>query len=462
MALDIRETGQLVAVLQMEQKPFQTILESLKGFARQESGGRTCLALRCMIHDDYYQSFGTDVNSELLITAFILHSISIGQNKENNSKPPPNTKSVLYLLLQYIENEIRENEFKRDEIAYREKIAIKVFILQCLADCKISEVLSRSPRQVLEEDLHSLIAKHSQLQSEPHLLEQLQIAQDAYLEETNSASTGFISKGVTPLVIPPDTFGMDTGPGDKWRVPSKEAHQLDLRFDPICDRPPPPPLGLQEQELCWLYTEGHATDLVWDTTMSNTPDEALELRDRIQKALRQSLANEEQNSLKLKLSQNPDALLRVGVSPTRFPTLVERNSNVASHFITMLLQSNVPTAEEFLTALVNMNPCLGACNVMSDLVKIAVFPVKYAHDFIVNSITFVKSKSSADTRRIGVICTFCLQLVREGHKDTPKGRILQSKELVAQLTQFAVEHSGVLEAASLYKALRERSDAPAE
>ena len=109
MALDLRETTQLVSILQMEKKPFQSILEALKGIVRPESGGggRVCLALSCMVHDNYYHSPDASCTSELLITAFILHSLSI---VPRGARAPPNTKSALFYLLQHIEQVIREKE----------------------------------------------------------------------------------------------------------------------------------------------------------------------------------------------------------------------------------------------------------------------------------------------------------------------------------------------------------------
>ncbi|KAJ9462233.1 hypothetical protein DIPPA_00219 [Diplonema papillatum] len=448
MALDMKETSQLVSILQMDDKPFESLLEILKPLLRNEVGGRICLALRCMILDDYYHTSGDDYNTELLITSFIVHSCSVGQ-----TPAPPNTKSVLFQLLQFTESDIRE---RKQHPAVTEKVALKTFILQLIAGK--SEVLQRTPREVLRDTLPELQESLQHLYNDKKLLNDLYTAKEAFEEEFDCVSHPCPVFGTTPILIPPDQNNMDTGPVDEWSFHTKEA--LDFRFLPVYDRPAPPPLRVGK-ELAWLFTEGHTTDLVWDTTMSNTHDDALDLRDRVQKALRQNLASEEQQALKQKLSQNPEALLRVGVSPARFPTLVERNSSVAGHFISTLVQSNLSTSEEFIVALVNMNPCLGACNVMSELVKLPQFPVHYAVDFIVNSISFIKSnaRNMGDTRRIGIICAFCLSLARETDQSSPRARILQAKDLVGQLTQFAVEHANVSEASSLFKALKDNCGA---
>ena len=157
----------------------------------------------------------------------------------------------------------------------------------------------------------------------------LKNAHSAYEQESNLA-TGFSARGVTPLLMPGSC--VDSGPrkdcvynpgkvcsvGSPHHDPTT-PQALDVRFEPLCDRPSPPPLGVGEQEVCvhtpnvcllhttpqlsWLYTEGYSTDLIWDATMSTTNDESLELRDSVHKALRQTLANEEQQSLKQKLTQ---------------------------------------------------------------------------------------------------------------------------------------------------------------
>ena len=110
-----------------------------------------------------------------------------------------------------------------------------------------------------------------------------------------------------------------------------------------------------------------------------------------------------------------------------------------------------------------MNPCLGACHVMSVLVKMVTFPPHYAADFITNSINIIKSQRKAtDTRRISIICHFCLGLARETDNTSPRYKVLQSKDVVQQLTQFALDNSSVSEALSLYKTLKERGDAGGE
>eukprot|EP01061_Rhynchopus_euleeides_P030305 TRINITY_DN50392_c0_g1_i1.p1 TRINITY_DN50392_c0_g1~~TRINITY_DN50392_c0_g1_i1.p1 ORF type:complete len:461 (+),score=155.03 TRINITY_DN50392_c0_g1_i1:387-1769(+) len=450
MALELRETTQLVSILQMDTKPLQAILEALKGIVRPESGGggRLCLALSCMMQDNYYRSQDVTCTSELLITAFILHSLSI---VPRGGRQPPNTKSSLFYLLQHIEHDIREKEREGDEEGFREYLCLKVFVLQCLAEKP--EVLDRTPNQILEEDLKTTLARHNQLQRDESVLTNLKSAQTAF-EQEGDLATGFSTRGVTPILVSQST--VDSGPQKDWAYSPGKA--LDIRFEPICDRPSPPPLGVGEQELSWLYTEGYSTDLIWDTTMSTTHDESLELRDSVQKALRQTLANEEQQSLKQKLSQNPDALLRVGVTPTRLPSLVERNAPVAAHFVATLVSNNPRAAEEFLVSLVNMNTCLGVCNAMGELVKLKEFPVKYAQDFILNAISFIKAsvKNSSDPRRVGIVCAFCLLLARDTDPTSTKSKVLQSRELVSQLTQFAVEHATVAEATNLFKTLKER------
>eukprot|EP01064_Diplonema_japonicum_P004926 TRINITY_DN13259_c0_g1_i1.p1 TRINITY_DN13259_c0_g1~~TRINITY_DN13259_c0_g1_i1.p1 ORF type:complete len:464 (+),score=110.81 TRINITY_DN13259_c0_g1_i1:241-1632(+) len=453
MALDLRETTDLVALLQMDNEPLQKILQNLKSLsARLESGGRICMALQCMFLDQYYHCSDTDFNSEILITCFILHSFSVGQ--ANSRSPPPNTKSVLFKILQYIEGFIREKEAHNQQATseFREKVALKVFVLQCLSGRQ--EVLTRTPKQILQDTIQELQTKHEQLQQDEALIENLKEAKRAYDEEKSTVPQGYMSQGTSAIIVPTDHYNVDSGPVNEWAYHTTEA--LDMRFDPICDRPPPPPLGVGEQELCWVYTEGHTTDLVWDTTMTNTPDEALELRDKVQKALRQNLASEEQQALKQKLSQHPDALLKVGVSPLKFPTLVDRNATVASHFITTLVQTNMKTAEEFVVSLVNMNVCLGAHSVMTELVKLPSFPTQYIIDYVLNALTCINNQPKKDARRVGIICTFCINLARETEANSPKSQALQSKDFLAQLTHFATENSSVSEASNLYKILIER------
>ena len=86
----------------MDTQPFQAILESLKNFTRVEGagGGRLCLALNCMVHDNYYHASDASSASELLITAFILHSIST-QSQRKYGRTETECREFGILLLSF-------------------------------------------------------------------------------------------------------------------------------------------------------------------------------------------------------------------------------------------------------------------------------------------------------------------------------------------------------------------------
>ena len=116
--------------------------------------------------------------------------------------------------------------------------------------------------------------------------------------------------------------------------------------------------------------------------------------------------------------QNQGALLRVGVSPYRLPALVERNAPIAVHFLTYLIRDHMRTAEEYLAALVHMNPCLGSCSVMGELIKLPGLPLNCPREFILSALSFLKR--GADNRRIGIVSAFCLLVARETDPTSPK------------------------------------------
>ena len=213
MALDFRETKQLVSVLQMDNQSFQFILEKLKSLPRLEGGGRVCLALRCMFYDNYYHTSGAESNSELLISCFILYSFSVQGTK------PINTKATLYHILQHLEGSIRGSTLQEA----REKIAVKVFVLQCLAGKTEQEVLSKTPRQVLAEEAADLEIKHAELQIDNQIISSLREAEQAFMEEKSLAADGQLSRGVTPLVVLPDHAGIDNGSTEEWKFHTSEV-----------------------------------------------------------------------------------------------------------------------------------------------------------------------------------------------------------------------------------------------
>eukprot|EP00755_Sulcionema_specki_P013591 Sspe_Gene.54342::Locus_30003_Transcript_1_7_Confidence_0.333_Length_1655::g.54342::m.54342 len=450
MTLDLRETEKLVNILQMEDETLESILKALKALPRQEGGGRITLALRCMMLDNYYHTVTKDFHSELLITSFILWSLG-----EASSLPLPNTKSSLYQLLMALEGDIRElkaSSSKEDEENVRQKTALKAFLLECLVGKLDAEALKKTPRDILKEGTGALAVKLKKLEVENKdaCLKSIEALRQASLEEQNNALT--IMKGVSPLIVLPDAGGVDSGMVEEWGHYKKEA--LDTRFDPPFDRPRPPPMEIRNNELSWLYTEGYTTDLVWDVTMGSTREELLELRERMQKALQSRLPVDDQQALVDKLAKNPDFLLRVGVTPLRLPSLVERNINLATGFLQTLLLKDPRAVEEFLTALVNMNPCHGAYAVMMQLMSLPELPVKFAHEFLTNALNAaqVEGKGNRDKR---LFCVFCSQLIRQSVENEPEKRILENPNLTALMNKFAIDNANTPDGRTLYKTIRE-------
>eukprot|EP01062_Namystynia_karyoxenos_P047447 TRINITY_DN3579_c0_g1_i1.p1 TRINITY_DN3579_c0_g1~~TRINITY_DN3579_c0_g1_i1.p1 ORF type:complete len:486 (+),score=180.39 TRINITY_DN3579_c0_g1_i1:120-1577(+) len=477
MLLDLQDTRKLVDILKMTTSSFNQIEGALGHFTRTcDNGGRLCLALRCMMMDNYYRTADQEYHAELLITAFVLHCMGQAcerQAPQQQEKVPlPNTKSVLFLMLQQLEGEIRERRgLREDADALRQKTALKVFILQCISEQMVGPALARTPQQVLQMELPTLQEEHGRLQQQcrKQLVNGLDTARRAHEEEQKLSCGGFLSRGVTPVLVLPDQQG-DSG-GDwltELGLDSKPVR--DLRFDPVCDRPRPPPLALAGGELEYLYSQGLPVDLVWDGSMGSTPDAVLELRERVQKAHCTKLTSEEEQALLESFKQEQSVLLRAGISPQRFPELVERNPTLAAYVIWKLADSgNYHIAEEFLTALVHMDPLVSVCETLLSLhgqgggdacgdvpeLRPGGQGEKLTTDFVGRNITASQHSGKRRTGHTKLIAVFCTQLLRQGDASgVDRAPLLEP--LLPELKSFCVEHAAIGEVSKLYKELQAR------
>eukprot|EP00756_Hemistasia_phaeocysticola_P008021 Hpha_TRINITY_DN14467_c0_g1::TRINITY_DN14467_c0_g1_i1::g.158101::m.158101 len=458
MLLDLRETKQLVGVLQMGGRSFAQIEEVLQGLHRSaDGGGRLCLALRCMMMDNYYRAADAEYHVELVVTAFVLWSLS------NASQTPlPSTKSVLFLMLQQIEGEIRERHSSReDATTLRQKTALKVFILTCMADQMRGDLLQKTPYQWLAMEVPFLQEEHARLQQQcrRQLVQALDEAKKAHEDEQKLSSGGFLSRGVTPLLVLPDSTS--DGASSDWTQEALQSREM--RFDPVCDRPRPPPLALTEGELSFIYNQGLPTDLMWDETMGSTPDEVLELRETVNKAHSVHLTTEEERTVLDRLSSTPELVLRVGFTPQCFPDIVERNPQIAGAVIRLLCELNYRSAEDFLTVVINMDVCITVCECLLGLLDPPVpqlLPGGDGQRFITEFLSQGIASCSSAAKKPGGSTSRSERFIATMAKKILHSRQAQLSPLLdpvrEELKQFCVEFASVSEVNLLYRELTDQ------
>ena len=235
-----------------------------------------------------------------------------------------------------------------DEQGVNEQLCLKVFVLECLSERE--ELLACTPRQVLEvafpfvnfsfppppltharamhvlpthstlchrktrrQSLHATTCCSATLRSSRRSRPRRRPPRRARPVRCPGTASPRCSCLPTTTTWTPAPL-RESGPtaASPWRPGSSRSAsvRLPLRWASASRRYAPPPVPparsrthTSHPQLSWLYTEGYSADLIWDTTMASTPDDSLELRDSVQKALKQNLAAEEQQALKQKLSQ---------------------------------------------------------------------------------------------------------------------------------------------------------------
>eukprot|EP01065_Artemidia_motanka_P020631 TRINITY_DN2468_c0_g1_i5.p1 TRINITY_DN2468_c0_g1~~TRINITY_DN2468_c0_g1_i5.p1 ORF type:complete len:479 (+),score=187.42 TRINITY_DN2468_c0_g1_i5:79-1437(+) len=447
MLLDLTETKKLVELLQMGNHRFEQIEEAALKLGSADGGGRLCMSLRCMMHDNYYRASDSEHHSELLITAFVLWSIG-------SKSQMPGTKSVVYTILQQLEGDLRERKGKeRDDMPHRQRTALKVFILACMSE-QLSEPSHRSktPNQYLCMEPAQMQAEHMRLQQQckAKLVSGLEAARCAHDEELSFSTGGFLSKGVSPCLV------VHEGQPEPADILQQGLQHTDpvMRFEPPCDRPRPPPFPLTEGELSFLHTRGLPADLIWDASMGSTSDDLLELREIIEKAHQCHQTEEETAVCLQKLRENSQHLLSVGCSPSRLPELVDKNPQVVSVFINLLFAEHVEAAEEMLSVLVHMDMCLPVCESLLALLHdpgtavAELLPGGRAEDFVEKFVTRAinsSAKQGSNVQRL--LVTFCSKVLH--HK--PTAPLLDAVR--EPLKAFCIDHAANSHATKLFKML---------
>ncbi|XP_009378391.2 CCR4-NOT transcription complex subunit 11 [Pyrus x bretschneideri] len=433
MKLGFEESKVVFGLLRAEQRPIEEIVSEFNSIFSHGRQFTPCFSLSILLQD-----------KKMLSSTQRLIAFAILQQAYSSQKPSANP---FVDLLINAACDVEAEKYER---------ALVLQLLQLFGSVGSSEskeILKKSAAEYIKSFDPSVHAfpQHEQLQQ--------QYADKVHPERFISP---FKDASIRSVVADPDVprgcdvnsleFDIQTGAKPKIGSGDRDEAVLGLLSNltleglgPHWNRPIPPRLPVQNDELVWLNpVDNH--ELLWDDRMCIDTSRGAAVRDLIAKALKGPLAPAQQEKVLLELENDPKLVYHCGLTPRKLPELVENNPLIAVEVLAKLIK--LPEIAEYFTVLVNMDMSLHSMEVVNRLTTAVGLPSEFIHLYIANCISScenIKDKYMQN-RLVRLVCVFLQSLIRS--------KIINVKDLFIEVQAFCIEFSRIREAAALFRLLK--------
>ncbi|KAM2698258.1 hypothetical protein EV1_037288 [Malus domestica] len=326
MKLGFEESKAVFGLLRAEQRPIEEIVSEFNSIFSHGRQFIPCFSLSLLLQDKKM------LNSSQRLIAF-----TILQQAYSSQKPSANP---FFSLLINAACDVEVEKYER---------ALVLQLLQLFGSDGSSggkEILKQSAAEYIKSFDPSVHAFPEQEQLQQQYADK--VHPDRFISPFKDGSVrNVVADPDVPHGCDVNSLEFDLQTGTKPKIGSGDRDETVLGLlsnlaleglGPHWNRPIPPRLPVQDDELVWLNpVDNH--ELLWDDGMCFDTSRGAAVRDLIAKALKGPIAAAQQEQVFSELANDLKLVYHCGLTPRKLPELVENNPLIAVEVLTKLINS---------------------------------------------------------------------------------------------------------------------------